>query len=273
MPITSTPAYRKAFNEYLRSGTPIDLTLKASLNEHPTTHYIWRTRSDGKVRASHAANDGRIFAWDDPPPTGHPGEDYNCRCFAEPYTPEIDEFVSQAVTSIVDEGLYRWKWYDFVTHFYLGGGANIKLSHIGHLQAVIDVARTHVFKGVERQVISAARDILEGKLYDTFSNSYPFDSVNDVHGRSTVHGYYHGRVRRVGAALYIEVDVEYNFTDIFTDPLGIRELTTGRSNPAAVQAIGLLITDLGGTFFNIFDSWTTRLSAQIHLDANKSSHK
>ena len=44
-------------------------------------------RGDGKVRPSHAANDGRVFAWDDPPPTGHPGEDYGCR-WAEPYVPD-----------------------------------------------------------------------------------------------------------------------------------------------------------------------------------------
>jgi len=36
------------------------------------------------VRPDHAANDGQIFSWDISPPTGHPGEDYNCRCYAEP---------------------------------------------------------------------------------------------------------------------------------------------------------------------------------------------
>lgn len=53
--------------------------------ERPTTHYIWRTSGDDKVRPSHAVNNGRIFSWDNPPETGHPGEDYNCRCTAEPY--------------------------------------------------------------------------------------------------------------------------------------------------------------------------------------------
>jgi len=62
-----------------------DRALKAVALAHATTHYIWRTRGDNKVRASHAANNGKIFAWDNPPPTGHPGEDYGCRCTAEPY--------------------------------------------------------------------------------------------------------------------------------------------------------------------------------------------
>ena len=63
----SGPAYRKAFDLYMRTGTPIGLTLKAT---HPTSHYIWRTRGDGRVRPEHQANDGKIFAWGDPPPTG-----------------------------------------------------------------------------------------------------------------------------------------------------------------------------------------------------------
>lgn len=48
-------------------------------------YYIWHSQDDEKVRPDHAANDGKIFSWDNPPPTGHPGEDYNCRCYAEPY--------------------------------------------------------------------------------------------------------------------------------------------------------------------------------------------
>ena len=38
----------------------------------------------GHVRPSHAENDGKIFSWDTPPATGHPGEDHNCRCTAVP---------------------------------------------------------------------------------------------------------------------------------------------------------------------------------------------
>jgi SPP1 gp7 family putative phage head morphogenesis protein len=46
--------------------------------------YIWRTSSDERVRPTHRANNGKTFAWDDPPATGHPGEDFQCRCIAEP---------------------------------------------------------------------------------------------------------------------------------------------------------------------------------------------
>lgn len=47
--------------------------------------YIWRDSNDRRVRTTHIHNDGRTFRWDKPPAaTGHPGEDYQCRCYAEP---------------------------------------------------------------------------------------------------------------------------------------------------------------------------------------------
>lgn len=43
--------------------------------------YIWRTMLDDRVRPTHAANEGKIFDLDNPPPhTGHPGTEINCRC-------------------------------------------------------------------------------------------------------------------------------------------------------------------------------------------------
>jgi SPP1 gp7 family putative phage head morphogenesis protein len=47
--------------------------------------YIWRTSRDERVRESHLEKEGRKFRWDRPPAdTGHPGQDINCRCNAEP---------------------------------------------------------------------------------------------------------------------------------------------------------------------------------------------
>lgn len=76
--------YKAAFHDYLRKGTSIKQSLTQYRN---STHYIWRTRLDGKVRSSHRANHGKKFAWNNPPSTGHPGEDFNCRCWAEPVLP------------------------------------------------------------------------------------------------------------------------------------------------------------------------------------------
>lgn len=55
--------------------------------------YTWRTVGDERVRDTHDDQDGNEFQWDDPPgETGHPGEDYQCRCWAEPILPEYLEF-------------------------------------------------------------------------------------------------------------------------------------------------------------------------------------
>ena len=71
-------------------GQILDVTVSRAPTPPRTkdTHYIWRTKRDNKVRPSHAANEGKVFSWDNPPPTGHPRDDYNCRCVTEPYKPE-----------------------------------------------------------------------------------------------------------------------------------------------------------------------------------------
>jgi hypothetical protein len=62
-----------------------NISAKALGDDRPTMFYTWRTVHDDRVRSSHAANDGRVFGWADPPPTGHPGTEPNCRCWPEPY--------------------------------------------------------------------------------------------------------------------------------------------------------------------------------------------
>ncbi len=56
------------------------------------THYIWRTRKDNKVRSSHSDREGKIFSWKNPPPGGHPGEAFGCRCWPEPAEIDKKEF-------------------------------------------------------------------------------------------------------------------------------------------------------------------------------------
>lgn len=57
--------------------------------------YIWRTVGDERVREEHEMVDGNTYTWDSPPEEtdgNHPGEDYQCRCWAEPILPETLEF-------------------------------------------------------------------------------------------------------------------------------------------------------------------------------------
>ena len=122
----ASPEYRKAFEDYLRYGEPIDFAALRTLEgkagrvsaDRPTTHYIWRTRGDGKVRPSHAANKGKIFAWDDPSLTGHPGEEYGCRCWAEAYLPDVQEVFDITMQNVSDEGP-PWTSEDFIRHYFL----------------------------------------------------------------------------------------------------------------------------------------------------------
>ncbi|MBQ7552713.1 MAG: peptidoglycan DD-metalloendopeptidase family protein [Rickettsiales bacterium] len=51
----------------------------------PTKYYIWHTQGDDKVRSSHEELDGTIHSIDE---DIFPGEDYNCRCWAEEISDE-----------------------------------------------------------------------------------------------------------------------------------------------------------------------------------------
>lgn len=71
--------------------------LNGNLNQMRQTEvgvskYEWSTSMDERVRESHAAKEGQVYSWSDPPAdTGHPGEDYQCRCTAIPVFEEIAE--------------------------------------------------------------------------------------------------------------------------------------------------------------------------------------
>lgn len=65
--------------------------------------YIWRGMDDERERESHRENNDQVFSWDDPPvETGHPGEDYNCRCYAEPVLEDVIDGQDQGEAD--DEG-------------------------------------------------------------------------------------------------------------------------------------------------------------------------
>lgn len=62
------------------------------------TRYVWRTSGDADVRPAHQVLDGKTFSYDDPPVVDpkkgrreHPGQDYQCRCTAEPIIEGFDE--------------------------------------------------------------------------------------------------------------------------------------------------------------------------------------
>ena len=54
-----------------------EITRLAQINSG-ITRYRWVTQGDERVRPSHEENDGKVFSWDNPPATGHPGTEINC---------------------------------------------------------------------------------------------------------------------------------------------------------------------------------------------------
>lgn len=280
MDIRKTPAYRKAFNAYLRRGIPLHLSLKAVEDEHPTAQYIWRTQGDGKVRSSHAANNGRIFSWDDPPATGHPGEDYGCRCTAEPYVPDVSEYAYQTLTSSISDGPRQWTDEDFLYHFYYGNGAGLTLSETGHLAGVIDYyfyqltkEGMNIYSRINSQIVAQARKH-EGYFTYQFDDSYQFRPYLYAFGYGAVRGFFTGSSRRSNGQIMVEGEVSYLYTDRFTDPASIREkITTGTSDPAASNPIWVRITDGIGIYFDIVDRWTTYFQAVIHAAESRSIYK
>lgn len=76
------------------------LTLNAQIARQRQTNlgieqYVWTTAGDGHVRDTHEDLEGTTQRWDNAPEisedgrTGHPGDDYQCRCTAFPVLPEL----------------------------------------------------------------------------------------------------------------------------------------------------------------------------------------
>lgn len=68
--------------------------LNAQLTRHRQqqigiSEYVWRGMLDSRERRHHVEREGETFAWDKPPEGGHPGMDYQCRCYAEAVFPDL----------------------------------------------------------------------------------------------------------------------------------------------------------------------------------------
>ncbi len=219
---TGSVRYRRAFEAYIRKGVPIGLDLKQA---RPTTHYIWRTRGDGKVRSSHAANNGRVFAWADPPPTGHPGEDYECRCRAEPYVEALSEFFSIEMFDVSDVG-EPWDHEHFIYHYFLGGGSPVTVRGIGHLEDVVAEFRRQAIDDPTRlpgQIADVARKNVGKHFDDTFINTYEMEDILYELGGTVIKGKFHGRCVKDNNLLEIAGNISFELNDAYRDPLQFEE--------------------------------------------------
>lgn len=184
-----------------------------------------RTRHDGKVRASHAANDGKIFAWDNPPPTGHPGEDYGCRCTAEPYTPAVSERFDVTFQNVLDTGT-RWRSSDFVSHYFFGNGQTVTVRQTGSLSAIVEKYRRIVIDDPKRlpaQIADVARANINRSFYDDFNSSYDMQDVVFSIGDTKIEGEFVGFNQELNGILHISGSVNFMLRDEFRDPLDIKD--------------------------------------------------
>lgn len=100
--VTKSRAVLIARTETARAAS---VFIQARCEAIASTHYIWRTSLDGAVRDGHKAMENKVCEWANPPAVDegtperprimhhHPGEIWNCRCYAEPvisdpYKPE-----------------------------------------------------------------------------------------------------------------------------------------------------------------------------------------
>jgi len=276
--------YRKAFQAYLRNGTPIEWSIK---QERPTTHYIWRTRGDDKVRPSHAVNNGRVFAWDDPPETGHPGEDYGCRCTAEPFMPSVDEFIEIELADTEDSGA-AWSSRDFVRHYYNGRGRGVTVRETGHLSRIVAQYMTStVTKSLQDNIAEVAREHPNGAFSDVFENTYDMTGIVFSIGDTTIGGRFTGNCVAEFGILTLSGQFEFYLEDEFADPadVGMEVVDFGETiyenihrpledylrgrvglRPTGPQRLGIHT----GEPYSITDRWTGSFSGQILADRARS---
>ncbi len=207
-----------AYSTYLRRGASIKTA---------ATHYIWRTQSDNRVRSSHAANNGKIFAWNNPPETGHPGEDYNCRCVAEPYTgiipPEIMQYIRNDLLDYL-ASTAPWGNLEMSLYFFIGNGEPITLDAMGHADVIQDYYEQHYLHRFESQILSHAANAPAGAFEDKFEASYNFRDVLYSYRDSTIIGKFKGEITEYpGGIRVISGQMSFIFEDQFKDPLSVAQ--------------------------------------------------
>ncbi len=237
--------------------------------------YVWRTAGDHKVRPEHAANNGRVFSWDAPPPTGHPGDGFNCRCRAEPYVSGQSEYASLTLLSNVIDSSAVWHLPELAVHFYFGGGRTVTLSEMGRFHSLTDYYFYKIIQGgkntaerIKEQIIQAARSNPIGQFSYKFDNTYDFQPYFHPFGKGAVNGEFNGISKLKNNMIYINgiINIEYN--DVFTDIVSIREKIINSSDPKLAHAVIVFATDFGGSHFPIIQNWNMKFESYSEINSN-----
>lgn len=101
--------------------------LNADLADAPDGYYLWRTTGDANVRDAHQDYEGTVRAWSDAP---DPGEDYNCRCWAEGII--VPDHLKETLDNVISK-LFAFRKSDYkiaeklLHHYLFGKGATLVL--------------------------------------------------------------------------------------------------------------------------------------------------
>jgi len=165
---------------------------------------------------------------------------------------------------LVVDGGYRWDWYDFLQHYYFGGGGGVTLSEIGHLRDVVSYVETRKYAEFSSDIIYFAQRVGAGKFTVYKDWSIDFSHVHFVHGRGLVTARFSGEVLQSDGYLSVDGRAEYTFEDTFTDDANIRqrlEKVGVRLSDLPHWFVGL--SDFGGTKYEIADRWLTRFKGLV----------
>jgi len=259
---------------------PDDDTVRAlntALEKAPDGLYVWRTVQDDKVRSAHAMLNGMLRKWSDAP---DPGDDYNCRCWAEAvpeyaFDPKADAIepimgLKQEIIGTVNQGK-KWTTFDFAHYFALGNGKEVTLSEIGYLNDVIDISREKIFPNLEKQVENKIRQIKSGPFAYRTEKGYQFSGAHWVLGKGVVQTQTVGKIKKEGDILTLDAEVTYMYSDEITDPISIREAIRGHHRIYELPdnwwgGAELFVTDLFlGRAYAVNGTWKTKLSGSISV--------
>lgn len=256
------PDYAEAFDAYLRRGTPVPLNLKSAAK--PTSHYIWRSRGDRRVRQTHQDNNGRIFAWDNPPTTGHPGDAPGCRCVAEPYTPPVNESIKITMSGVSDTGI-AWNKADFVMYYMrLSGPSTIRIRDTGNLRALVKEYQRQFVDGsatLPSQIATAARKVGSGAFYEGFRHESDMTGTVFVVGHTIIFGSIRGTCKLEDTMISLSGTLNFELNDIFIDALDVWDKHEGDQDLPFSKP------------YKMIDAWQGRFSGRISLDEAQSLYK
>jgi RHS repeat-associated protein len=197
--------------------------------------------------------DPELARWTTPDPSGFPDGANNHIYGGKP------------LSGIDPLGL-QWSVWEFIQHFYFGGGAAVSLTEIGFLGGIKSEAeRQGIIGRFGEQIHGKAEAIAKpynGQFTQGFHNSYNFHAVHYVFGYATLSGNFSGTMTSIphnnqaGGTWYYQGDANIVFSDIFSDPTDLLETIYGTSNPKDAPSWFVNAANLGGTPYNITGSWT-----------------